>query len=111
MENIANVADCFHTKVITTNPRARIASGHTTHIEFDEHTAFEDAKTIVKTAIDNFPNREKEVIIPDDSHELIAGFSYEAINYHLGGSFRGSYVPLNDNIINGRIRGVAGVVG
>jgi carbon-monoxide dehydrogenase catalytic subunit len=29
----------------------------------------------------------------------------------LGGSFRGSYVPLNDNIINGRIRGVAGVVG
>ena len=29
----------------------------------------------------------------------------------LGGSFRGSYTPLNDNIINGRIRGVAGVVG
>jgi carbon-monoxide dehydrogenase catalytic subunit len=29
----------------------------------------------------------------------------------LGGAFRGSYKPLNDNIINGRIRGVAGVVG
>ena len=29
----------------------------------------------------------------------------------LGGTFRGSYRPLNDNIINGRIRGVAGVVG
>jgi carbon-monoxide dehydrogenase catalytic subunit len=29
----------------------------------------------------------------------------------LGGSFRSSYTPLNDNIINGRIRGVAGVVG
>ena len=29
----------------------------------------------------------------------------------LGGTFRASYVPLNDNIINGRIRGVAGVVG
>jgi len=29
----------------------------------------------------------------------------------LGGTFRGSYTPLNDNIINGRIRGVAGVVG
>jgi len=111
MENIANVADCFHTKIITTNPRARIASGHTIHIEFDEHTAFEDAKKIVKTAIDNFPKREKEVIIPDDKHDLIAGFSYEAINYHLGGTFRGSYVPLNDNIINGRIRGIGGVVG
>ncbi|MCF8062356.1 MAG: anaerobic carbon-monoxide dehydrogenase catalytic subunit [Deltaproteobacteria bacterium] len=111
MENIANVADCFHTKIITTNPRAKIASGHTTHIEFDEHTAFADAKRIVQEAIDNFPNREKDVMIPNQKSELIAGFSYEAINYHLGGTFRGSYTPLNDNIINGRIRGIGGVVG
>jgi carbon-monoxide dehydrogenase catalytic subunit len=111
MENIANVADCFHTKIITTNPRARIASGHTIHIEFDEHTAFEDAKKIVRTAIENFPNRQKEVMIPDKGVDLVAGFSYEAINYHLGGTFRGSYTPLNDNIINGRIRGIGGVVG
>ena len=111
MENVANVAQCFHTKVITTNPRAKIASGNTIHIEFDEHTAFEDAKTIVKTAIENFPKREKEVMIPNYSSNLVAGFSYESINYHLGGTFRGSYTPLNDNIINGRIRGIAGVVG
>jgi carbon-monoxide dehydrogenase catalytic subunit len=111
MENVANVAKCFHTKIITTNPRARIASGDTVHIEFDEHTAFEDAKKIVRTAIENFPNREKEVMIPNNTSELIAGFSYEAINYHLGGTFRGSYTPLNDNIINGRIRGIGGVVG
>ncbi len=111
MENVANVAECFHTKVITTNPRARIASGKTTHIEFDEHTAFEDAKKIVRTAVENFPNREKEVMIPDNSSDLVAGFSYESINYHLGGTFRGSYTPLNDNIINGRIRGIGGVVG
>ncbi len=111
MENIASVADCFHTKIITTNPRARIASGNTTHIEFDEHTAFEDAKKIVREAIENFTKREKEVMIPSNSSDVIAGFSYEAINYHLGGSFRGSYTPLNENIINGRIRGIAGVVG
>ena len=83
MENVANVADCFHTKIITTNPRARIASGNTTHIEFDEHTAFEDAKKIVKEAIDNFQNREKEVMIPNNSSELIAGFSYELISITL----------------------------
>ncbi|WP_028319830.1 anaerobic carbon-monoxide dehydrogenase catalytic subunit [Desulfatiglans anilini] len=111
MENIANVAQCFHTKVITTNPRAKIASGDTIHIEFDEHTAFEDAKKIVRTAIENFPNRSKPVIIPDQKSDLVAGFSYEAINYHLGGTFRASYTPLNDNIINGRIRGIGGVVG
>lgn len=111
MENVANVADCFHTKIITTNPRAKIASGDVEHIEFDEHSAFEDAKRIVRTAVENFPKRDKEVMIPRQSSELIAGFSYEAINYHLGGTFRGSYTPLNENIINGRIRGVAGVVG
>ena len=41
----------------------------------------------------------------------VHGFSHEYINYMLGGSFRGGYTPLNDNIINGKIRGVAGVVG
>ena len=111
MENIANVAKCFHTKIITTNPRARIRSGDTIHIEFDEHHALEDAKRIVKEAIDNFENRRADVLIPNKKEMQVVGFSYEAINYHLGGTFRGSYTPLNDNIINGRIRGIAGVVG
>ena len=111
MENIANVADCYHTKVITTNPRAMMESGHTIHIEFDEHHALEDAKKIVRTAIENFPNRKAEALIPSEKEPMVAGFSYEAINYHLGGTFRASYTPLNDNIINGRIRGIGGVVG
>ena len=59
MENVANVADCFHTKIITTNPRARIASGHTIHIEFDEHTALEDAKRIVQDGHREFPQPGK----------------------------------------------------
>ena len=114
MENLANVADCYHTKLITTNPRAQIKTGkHTTHIEFDEHHAFEIGKQIVKEAIDNFPNRrpEQQILIPSEKETMVVGFSTEAIKYHLGGTFRGSFVPLNDNIINGRIRGVAGVVG
>ncbi|MFH0786342.1 MAG: anaerobic carbon-monoxide dehydrogenase catalytic subunit [Pseudomonadota bacterium] len=111
MENIANVAQCYHTKIITTNPRAKIKSGDTIHIQFDEHHALEDAKRIVKTAIDNFPNRRADVLIPNIKEKMVAGFSYESINYHLGGTFRGSYTPLNDNIINGRIRGIGGVVG
>jgi carbon-monoxide dehydrogenase catalytic subunit len=111
MENVANVASCYHTKLITTNPRAMMESGETLHIEFDEHHALEDAKKIVKVAIDNFPNRKAEILIPKEREIMVAGFSYEAINYHLGGTFRGSYTPLNDNIINGRIRGIAGVVG
>ena len=111
MENIANVAMCYHTKIITTNPRAMMESGDTVHIEFDEHHALEDARTIVKTAVDNFTNRKSEAMIPSAKEKMVVGFSYEAINYHLGGTFRGSYWPLNDNIINGRIRGIGGVVG
>jgi carbon-monoxide dehydrogenase catalytic subunit len=111
MENIANVAQCYHTKIITTNPRAMIESGDALHIEFDEHHALEDGKKIVKAAIDNFQNRKAEAMIPSAKEKMVVGFSYEAINYHLGGTFRGSYTPLNDNIINGRIRGIGGVVG
>ena len=111
MENIANVASCYHTKVITTNPRAMMESGDSVHIEFDEHHALEDARKIVREAVDNYTNRRAEPAIPSAKEKMVVGFSYEAINYHLGGTFRGSYWPLNDNIINGRIRGVGAVVG
>jgi carbon-monoxide dehydrogenase catalytic subunit len=61
--------------------------------------------------VDNFTNRKAEAHDPKAKEKMVVGFSYEAINYHLGGTFRGSYWPLNDNIINGRIRGIGGVVG
>ncbi|MEA3231120.1 MAG: carbon monoxide dehydrogenase, partial [Thermodesulfobacteriota bacterium] len=48
MQNIANVANCFHTKIITTHPIARMEQDTTIHIEFDEHHAIEDAERIVK---------------------------------------------------------------
>jgi carbon-monoxide dehydrogenase catalytic subunit len=110
MQALADVAKCYHTKVITTDPRAKMQGAM--HIEFDEHHGPDVAKKILREAIDNFPNRKgKPVLIPSESQEMVVGFSHETINYLLGGLFRASYRPLNDNIINGRIRGVAGVVG
>ncbi len=111
MQNLANVAKCFHTKLITTHPIARMEQDNVVHIEFDEHHALEDAKRIVRMAIDNFTQRGADVMIPPHKSPLVAGFGVESIQYHLGGTFRGDYYTLNDNIINGRIRGVAGVVG
>jgi len=111
MQNVANVAKCFHTKVITTHPIARMEQDNVIHIEFDEHHALEDAKKIVKLAIDNFENRGSEVMIPKQKSLVVAGFGVESTEYHLGGSFRKTYYTLNSNIINGRVRGVAGVVG
>ncbi len=110
-QNLANVAKCFHTKLITTHPIARMEQDNVVHIEFNEHHAMEDAKRIVKIGIDAFAARGAEVMIPKQKAVQIAGFGVESIQYHLGGTFRGSYYTLNDNIINGRIRGVAGVVG
>jgi carbon-monoxide dehydrogenase catalytic subunit len=109
MQGLAGVAQCYHTRVITTDTRAKMQGA--THIDFDENQAAESARKILKMAADNFPNRGKNVSIPKDRTDLIAGFSHETINYLQGGLFRASYRPLNDNIINGRIRGVAGVVG
>lgn len=110
MQSLSMVASCFHTKLITTNARAAIPGAE--HIEFHETDAIESAKKILRRAIDNFPNRKKDrVSIPQYGVDLIAGFSQETIGYLLGGTFRASYRPLNDNIINGRIRGIAGVVG
>lgn len=63
-QNVANVAKCFHTKLITTHPIARMEQDNVIHIEFDEHHALEDAERIVKMAIDNYENRSAEVMIP-----------------------------------------------
>jgi carbon-monoxide dehydrogenase catalytic subunit len=107
-QTLAKIAATRHTELITTSPKAKILGA--THIEFDHHRAPEIAREIVKRAIDNYPNR-KETHIPKFSSDLVAGFSHEYIRYMLGGIHRASFRPLNDNVINGRIRGLAGVVG
>lgn len=108
-QGLVKVGKCYGTKIFTTNPSCRIEGAE--HIEFDEHEPRKCTDAIVKQAIDRFKNRTVEIDIPRNKAMGVHGFSYEYINYMLGGSFRASYTPLNDNIINGRIRGVAGVVG
>ncbi len=108
-QGLVKVADCYGTKLITTNRRCHIEGA--LHIEFHEDKPKECADEIVIQAIDRFKNRNLPIEIPQIVNTGVQGFSHEYINYMLGGSFRSSYTPLNDNIINGRIRGVAGVVG
>jgi carbon-monoxide dehydrogenase catalytic subunit len=108
MQALAEVAKKYHTQVITTSPKARMEGAR--HIEFDEHHGYDCAKEIVRAAIDAFPQRGK-THIPDIKEELVAGFSHEYIAYMQGGLHRGSFRPLNDAVIAGRIRGLAAVVG
>lgn len=108
-QGLAKVADCYGTQLVTTNPRCHIEGA--THVEFHEHDPKACTDDVVIKAITRFKNRTAEVEIPQIKNIGVHGFSHEYIKYMLGGTFRASYRPLNDNIINGRIRGVAGVVG
>jgi len=108
MQSLPEIAKCFHTKIISTSEKAKMHNA--LHIEFDEHDAINTAKKIIMEAINNYPKRG-ETNIPKDTMDIVVGFSHETINYMLGGRFRESYRPLNDAIIDGRILGVAGVVG
>jgi carbon-monoxide dehydrogenase catalytic subunit len=108
MQALPNLAENFHTKVITTSPKVKITGAE--HIEFDEHRALDIAKEIVRKAIDNYENRG-ETQIPDVTSDVVPGFSHEYINYMLGGTYRASFRPLNDAIMSGRIRGAVANVG
>lgn len=108
MPSLQDISVNYHTNIVTTSSKAKIDGAK--HFDFSEEKALAISKEIIRDAVMNFPNRGK-VDIPEEKMDLVAGFSHEAIIYMLGGKFRGSYTPLNDNIINGRIKGVAGVVG
>lgn len=109
MPSIADVASNFHTDIITTNYRAKMPGA--VHIQFEEEQALDSAKQILSHAINKFKKRGKFFIPKETKMDVVVGFSHETINNMLGGRFRASYRPLNDNIINGRIRGVAAIVG
>jgi anaerobic carbon-monoxide dehydrogenase catalytic subunit len=108
-QGLTEVASHFHTLLVSTSEKAKVGENGL-HITADEHHPMVAAKDIVRQAIENFPNRG-EVHIPTASTPLVAGFSHEYIRYMLGGKMRASFRPLNDNVINGRIRGLAAVVG
>ncbi len=108
LQALSPLAQKYHTKLITTSPKAKIPGA--VHVEFDEQRAMEIAEEIVRMGVDNYENRG-EVRIPSQKGDLVAGFSHEYINYMLGGRYRASFRPLNDNIINGRIQGAVAIVG
>ncbi|MDD4939393.1 MAG: anaerobic carbon-monoxide dehydrogenase catalytic subunit [Candidatus Omnitrophica bacterium] len=110
MPALQEVAACFHTQLVTTNPKARFPG--VVHVEFEPEKAYEVAKEIIRFGIENFPNRKKErVNIPAQEMDLVAGFTKETVFQILGGKYRATYKPLNEAIISGRLRGLAGVVG
>jgi anaerobic carbon-monoxide dehydrogenase catalytic subunit len=110
MPSLASLSDCFHTRLVTTSPKARIPGVE--HIQFSEERAYEIARDILMRAVDNFGNREqRKVTIPEHATDLVAGFTTESVFQFLGGRYRATFRPLNDAVIDGRLRGAVGIVG
>ncbi len=110
MPSLPEVASAYHTEIVSTTDMAKTIGA--THMSFGVQKALDSAKTMIKRAIDNFKNRDpNKVVIPKENKQMVAGFSVDAIKYMLGGRFRASFRPLNDAIIQGRIKGVVGIVG
>ncbi len=106
MPSLANVAECYHTQLITTMAIAKIPKA--VHIEFHEANARESARKIIVAGIDAFKKRDpKKINIPDVTSSAIVGFSTEAIVGALSLLNKEDPLkPLIDNIVSGNIYGV-----
>jgi len=110
LPSLPDVAKSYHTEIISTSDIAKTIGA--THLPFDREDPLQSAKDLIKRAADNFRNRDPEKVnIPDIKKPLVAGFSVDAIKYMLGGTYRASFRPLNDAIMDGRIKGLVGIVG
>ena len=110
------LSKCFHTKFITTSPIAQIPDSD--FIEFHAESAGENARAIVRTAIENFKNRRPELVnIPDLKTKARVGYSVEAIKKELDGVCNshvdtyGTTKPLIDCVKAGVLRGAVAMVG
>lgn len=106
MPSLSNLAECYHTRLITTMPIAKIPGAE--HVEFEESRARETAIAIIRKGIEAFKRRDpKKVNIPSQETTAIAGFSAEAIIEALSLLNKDDPLkPLIDNIANGNIQGV-----
>lgn len=111
MPSLPRIAECFHTRVITTDKHNKIAGA--THVQFDEAHAVENAKTILRMAIEAFGRRDiNRINIPAVKQKAMVGFSTEAIVAALSKVNQDDPLkPLIDNIVNGNIQGVVLFVG
>ena len=109
--SLVTVASCAHTKIITTMGMAKITGA--THVEFTEENAVEDARTIIRLAIEAYKSRQgRPTLIPQVESKVMAGFSVEAIIAALSKLDAADPLkPLIDNIVNGNIQGVVLMAG
>lgn len=106
LPSLSEIAKCYHTKFITTSSKAHFPNAIS--VDFEMNNASESAHKIMSIAIENFKNRNLDLLsIPDDHMMSIAGFSIESLETIFGSNFE----FLIDAIKSGKLHGVAAIVG
>lgn len=111
MPAVRNAAECFHTRIITTSPIAKIPGSY--HIDFQTSKALDNAKTAIRLAMDAYKERDaKKIFIPKIVNKVVAGWSLEAL-YDMFASVSPDkpVKALTDAILAGEIKGVALLAG
>ncbi|MFH0831529.1 MAG: hypothetical protein V1886_01530 [archaeon] len=100
MPSIADLAECYHTKIVTTNEICRIPKALHLPVS-DKKSAADAAKRIIALARINRHNRSKNISISSRKIEAVVGFSENNL-------------PLNEwakMLANGKIKGIIAAIG
>jgi len=108
---VKDLCNCFHTMLITTSSISKVPGS--VHIGFNEETAMEDAKKIVRLAIAQYGKRKPELVkIPQLKKQVVGGFSYEALMDLLAKINPDNPISvITDAIESGEIKGVCAFAG
>ncbi|HEY5584520.1 MAG TPA: anaerobic carbon-monoxide dehydrogenase catalytic subunit [Ruminiclostridium sp.] len=108
---VKDICNCFHTQLVSTSHIAKVPGSY--HIDFNEATAMDDAKKIVRLAIEQYKKRKPELVrIPNFKKQVVGGFSFEAILDLFAKINPDTPIKvLTDAILAGEIKGVCAFAG
>ncbi len=110
MPGIQAVAECFHTRIVTTMSSAKIPGSY--YVDFDDSRAMEKAREVIEIAIGAYKERNREISIPQVKNKVVAGFSLEALmDIFAAVNPERPIKVLTDAIESGELRGVCLLAG
>jgi len=108
---VKDMCNCYHTQLISTSAISKVPGSQ--HIDFNEATAMEDAKKIVRIAIEQYGKRNPNLIkIPGYKKQVVGGFSLEALmDIFAKISPDAPMSVLTDTVSTGEIKGICALIG
>lgn len=109
MPSLVDIANNFHTKVICTSRKGRLPGA--LHIDYNSLNARESVREIISLAIESYPERTGNGERVYNRHSASSGFSLELSDGAGNGAAGVSKKLLNNALADGRIMGIACLIG